>query len=473
MSDKLSASPAQISDEPKEKYILIGTGEGAYSAVVDDLCDGLHGFMCFCGQSLVACKHEDTLEMLKEMEDDDNWSVDEFGRRHQYSFEGYCYGISVTILRSRLEPVEAPKERLDCYCDQITCPICYPPVEAVSTTPTRGDELGRGATYCPGTLDCLGCDICEPKVSTPLPQHALEYKEERNGWHYRMCICGVEIGPFFVADYADDAFDAHCGPALTQQEEPAKIAGEEKWRRLHRIYCDKFPTGKLVSFERFLLGSLNAAHDSLEHGDNLPWSEVVHRAAEHVKAQPDVSIPEGAPVGSEAIHGVVGATNPPVHTTERPLNGESAAYAGKRSDQEPIAPLLGQDEPKLDGEEVEVWVDPRTKEPCRRCDGTGKMPPWPGSKGLVVCGICRAEMRPTSTELPPHLEHLKEVCLHAVTKFELTQALTSLAAAQKQLDHRFDQVAGLAPRAQMAEHRLELAEASLAEARAEIERLKR
>lgn len=38
-----------------------------------------------------------------------------------------------------------------------------------------------------------------------------------------------------------------------------------------------------------------------------------------------------------------------------------------------------------------VFIDPRTKEPCRRCYGTGKMPPWPGSKGLVHCGICREE----------------------------------------------------------------------------------
>ncbi len=49
----------------------------------------------------------------------------------------------------------------------------------------------------------------------------------------------------------------------------------------------------------------------------------------------------------------------------------------------------------------EVWIDPRTKEPCRRCDGTGKMPPWPGSKGLVPCGVCRAEMRSTEPVAEP------------------------------------------------------------------------
>lgn len=38
-----------------------------------------------------------------------------------------------------------------------------------------------------------------------------------------------------------------------------------------------------------------------------------------------------------------------------------------------------------------VFIDPRTKEPCRRCYGTGKMPPWPGSNGSVTCGVCRAE----------------------------------------------------------------------------------
>ena len=50
--------------------------------------------------------------------------------------------------------------------------------EAVSTTPNLGDELGRGATCCPGALDCLGCDICEqfelpetsPVPPTPSPE---------------------------------------------------------------------------------------------------------------------------------------------------------------------------------------------------------------------------------------------------------------------------------------------------------------
>lgn len=48
-----------------------------------------------------------------------------------------------------------------------------------------------------------------------------------------------------------------------------------------------------------------------------------------------------------------------------------------------------------------VYIDPRTKEPCRRCYGTGFMKPWPDSKGLVACGICRAEERstPNSSQL--------------------------------------------------------------------------
>jgi hypothetical protein len=36
-----------------------------------------------------------------------------------------------------------------------------------------------------------------------------------------------------------------------------------------------------------------------------------------------------------------------------------------------------------------VWIDPRTGDACKRCGGTGKMPPWPGSNGLVACGVCR------------------------------------------------------------------------------------
>lgn len=56
-------------------------------------------------------------------------------------------------------------------------------------------------------------------------------------------------------------------------------------------------------------------------------------------------------------------------------------------------PQPNQPQSSPDGSET-VYIDPRTKEPCRRCDGTGKMPPWPESKGLVPCGVCRAEERP-------------------------------------------------------------------------------
>jgi len=67
-----------------------------------------------------------------------------------------------------------------------------------------------------------------------------------------------------------------------------------------------------------------------------PISEVVHRAEENVQAQPDVPRPEDVPVGSEAIRGLVVAANPSeTSSTERPLNGESVAYAGKRSEKMP------------------------------------------------------------------------------------------------------------------------------------------
>lgn len=47
-----------------------------------------------------------------------------------------------------------------------------------------------------------------------------------------------------------------------------------------------------------------------------------------------------------------------------------------------------------------VWIDPRTQEPCKRCGGTGKMPPWPGSKGLVACGVCREALAPEPAVAP-------------------------------------------------------------------------
>lgn len=66
---------------------------------------------------------------------------------------------------------------------------------------------------------------------------------------------------------------------------------------------------------------------------------------------------------------------------------DSIKYPSSTAVEEKAAPS-GEEETGL------VYVDPRTKEPCRRCYGKGFMPPWPDSNGLVVCGVCRAEERP-------------------------------------------------------------------------------
>jgi len=72
------------------------------------------------------------------------------------------------------------------------------PVEAVSTTPIRGDELGRGATYCPGALDCLGCDVCDAKVSTPLPQQELLHMKDmtpfEKWWDEQIRLAQIFLG---------------------------------------------------------------------------------------------------------------------------------------------------------------------------------------------------------------------------------------------------------------------------------------
>jgi hypothetical protein len=290
-------------------------------------------------------------------------------------------------------------------------------------------------------------DLNPPKQSTPLPQQEVD-KSEGEGpkgvfantdpsplpvdekfliWlddegDYMICpqkepgLLGHAATPedaiYVIRQILDMAEQIRPEAALPQQEEPATLAGEEKWRRLHKIYCDKFPTGKLVSFERFLLGSLIAAHDSLEHGDNLPWSEAVHRAGEHVKEQPDVSIPEGALVGSEAIHGAIGSKNPLVHTTERPLNGESSAYAGKRSDQEPTpTPLLGQDEPAV---ERTKWVS---------YGWEGYAPYLDDEANSEIVG-----------DDPESIRHTVEAADYDALQARLTQALTSLAAATEALE---------------------------------------
>lgn len=69
------------------------------------------------------------------------------------------------------------------------------------------------------------------------------------------------------------------------------------------------------------------------------------------------------------------------------------------------------------GGEMEIWIDPRTKEPCRRCYGTGKMPPWPGSVQSVPCGVCRAEFGLAATQSVPSPEPVSiEGVVHAAMR---------------------------------------------------------
>jgi hypothetical protein len=79
--------------------------------------------------------------------------------------------------------------------------------------------------------------------------------------------------------------------------------------------------------------------------------------------------------------------------------------------------------------DTEVWIDPRTKEPCRRCDGTGKVQPWPGSKGLVACGVCRAEMRSLPNPISPQEEPADEDSKYAAVIAEERQAILDEVAA--------------------------------------------
>ena len=54
------------------------------------------------------------------------------------------------------------------------------------------------------------------RSSPPEQNHLLAYKEQRNGWSYIGCTCGIEIGPFHNEEYASDAFDVHAGSFLAR-----------------------------------------------------------------------------------------------------------------------------------------------------------------------------------------------------------------------------------------------------------------
>ena len=264
------------------------------------------------------------------------------------------------------------------------------PVEAVSTAPEMCLDVNGTfrCTLMPGhtsehrDVSQAGyATVSWPKVSIPLPQQdgitpGYDHFHQENEWG----VCRT------CAQRKAKAIRS----ALPQQEEPAKCAtskAPEGW------FCTRLlgHEGPCAAYR---------SHEVCIHGVGFPGD------------------------CAECL------ADPPI--CHHPI-GDKACTLFLDHEGPHISPLLGQDEP-ANAKEIEVWIDPRTKEPCLRCDGTGKMPPWPGSKGLVVCGICRAEMRSPSTELPPRLKHLKEVCRHAVTKFELTQALTSLAEAQKRIE---------------------------------------
>jgi hypothetical protein len=99
-----------IADAGGERWILIGTGEGASSAVVADLRQGLHDFMCCCGKMLEVCQDETVLWVLTDMDESgDAWALDEANGRFQYSADFECSQLTITRLSTRATvAVDAP-----------------------------------------------------------------------------------------------------------------------------------------------------------------------------------------------------------------------------------------------------------------------------------------------------------------------------------------------------------------------------
>lgn len=207
-SNDVSASPSQISDEQAELYP---------QAV---LCTCKHPLMnhCLDGCVMCFCTKFSRLEPVAQISDEPISPTQPItvtcpicqaavgapcirAGMNLAPWVGEMHVDRVHAARSRLEPAEAPelRDKIDANLKSgldwrgrtpeevashhAETDLQREPVEAVSTTPTRGDELGRGATYCPGALDCLGCDICDPKVSTPLPQQLCPDCDDPIAWH--------------------------------------------------------------------------------------------------------------------------------------------------------------------------------------------------------------------------------------------------------------------------------------------------
>ena len=83
-------------------WILIAHGEGAASLVCSDLWTGFHTFSCCCGaSSLAACgSSESLLSIWNDMEDENNWELDEQGKPFSFTYSHECGHVTITRLNS-------------------------------------------------------------------------------------------------------------------------------------------------------------------------------------------------------------------------------------------------------------------------------------------------------------------------------------------------------------------------------------
>lgn len=78
-------------------WVLMATGEGASCRVVRgvNIIRELHDFGCCCGNA-DTCTDDTLIGNVKDLNDKDQWGLDEFGELFQWSFDHECGHVCIT-----------------------------------------------------------------------------------------------------------------------------------------------------------------------------------------------------------------------------------------------------------------------------------------------------------------------------------------------------------------------------------------
>ena len=80
------------------RYVIVATGEGAMARVIDAkpfLYKAIHDFLCCCGLSLSECKDLAVQEIVRMIDDPNEWENDEGGEPFSVTSRGETGAITI------------------------------------------------------------------------------------------------------------------------------------------------------------------------------------------------------------------------------------------------------------------------------------------------------------------------------------------------------------------------------------------